>query len=154
MTLERLRAALVTTAFCVATLSPLVRDDEGRRRDGFPLSWYPMFSKPRPELETVNWVRAQEGTGRNRPVSVNYWTRGGLTEGRAQLEGAIKAGPESSARFCERLAATFAKRTRGWESRVTELQLTRSTWALESYFGANDPNPRKERVLLTCAVNR
>lgn len=150
----RLRAAVVTLGFTLATLAPMVPDAEGRKSDGFPFSWYPMFSQARPARERVTWVRARLGDGTTRPVSVVYWTRGGLTEGRSQLEAAIRGGPAAMDRFCGRLAETLGRRRRGWEARVEGLELLRSTWTLEGYFASDTPTPLDERVLRTCEVRR
>jgi hypothetical protein len=150
--MERFRAAFTTIAFCLAVLSPLVPGSDGRPRDGFPLSWYPMFRGTRPARETVLWVRAELANGTTRPVATGWWTPGGLTEGRAHLERAVKTGAQG--RFCQDLAAQFGERTRGWASEVVALAVVRSTWTLAAYFTAPEPRPESERVLHRCEVPR
>ncbi len=151
---ERLRAAIVTLGMGLAVLSPGIPDAGGTHQDGYPFSWYPMFSSSRPPVERVTWIRAVLADGSDRPVPVWYWTPGGLSEGRNQLEGAVKARGDAPADFCARLARRFARRDHGWESTVVELRIVTSRWVLTRYFTEPAPTPEREQVVLTCPVAR
>ncbi len=150
--IDRIRAGVVTAGLCLAVLSPIVPDEKGRLHDDYPLSWYPMFRGVRPARETVLWMRATLADGSTRHVQVAYWTPGGITEGRAHLERAVKTN--TTVGFCSSLAGKLAERKTGWASRVTELAVVRSTWVLSEYYADPDPKPVGERVLATCVVTR
>lgn len=149
---ERVRAALTTTLVCLAVLSPMVPWDNGKLHDDFPLTWYPMFRGVRPAKETITWVRAELRDGTTHPVPVGFWTPGGMTEGRAHLDRAVKTG--QTQKFCGALAEKFAARTSSWPSRAVELALVRTTWSLATYYGDAEPQPISERVLDRCPVIR
>jgi hypothetical protein len=151
-TYERVRAGLTTILLCLAVLSPMVPSKGGQRRDDFPLTWYPMFRGVRPSNETIVWVRATLDDGSHRPVPVGYWTPGGLTEGRAHLERAIREHDIEA--FCARLGDELHGRTRGWATRAVALEIVRSTFTLTAYFAEDDPEPATEHVLFQCAVSR
>lgn len=149
---ERVRAALTTAFVCLAVLSPMVPDANGKRHDDYPLSWYPMFRGIRPAQERMVWVRASLEDGSTRPVASRYWTPGGLSEGRSHLERAIEEG--KTEKFCDRLAKSLADRTKGWASETTSVEIVRGTFVLSSWFGGGEAKAEKERILQRCDVPR
>src|SRR5690606_11333539 len=60
---ERVWAALVSTVMLAAVAWPAVRGS-----DGFPLSNYPMFSRPKDSIVQVYHVVAHSREGRHRPL--------------------------------------------------------------------------------------
>jgi hypothetical protein len=149
---ERIRAAATTIALCLAVLSPLIPADDGKLKDDFPLTWYPMFRGVRPSVETLLWVRASLADQTTRPVPVGYWTRGGMSEGRAHLDRAV--AERDLPEFCAFVARELGRRRSGWAPRVMTLEVVRTRWRLETYFTRSDAAPLNEKVLHTCRIER
>ena len=149
--MTRLGATMWTVLVCGAVLSPIVQGFRDKPRDDFPLSWFPMFAKARPELETPVYAVALGGTAQAY-VASRYWTSGGFNQGASQLIRAAAGGAEQLRPLCERIADAVAKRPPRGVTAPTELQIRRGTYSLQTFFGDGDTTPIREVLLVKCPV--
>jgi hypothetical protein len=151
--MTRLGAAVRATIVCAAVLSPIVQGFREKPRDDFPLSWFPMFAKARPELEKPVYAVAI-GAGEEAYVASRYWTSGGFNQGASQLIRAASAGSQKLRPLCERIAKGVAKRAPRGVTAPTEVQIRRGTYSLVTFFGDGDRKPIRESVLVSCPVTK
>lgn len=134
----------------LAVLTPLNPDWRGRQKDSFPLSWYPMFSKERPEHETPLYAVGLREDGSRAYLDVSLWTTGGFNQGREMLADAVREGTSRRQEFCARIAKAAAKKRK----KVVEVRLVRGTFDRRRFFVDGDHQPLREKVLASCPVER
>ena len=106
---ERGRAVLVAVTVLGAVLCPLrqlLRPVE-RRKDGFPLSYYPMFSTPRRQHAHVAYAVGVAADGTRRYLPHTRIGTGGLNQVRRQLYR-IAITDDRAGAWAPRLAARLA----------------------------------------------
>ena len=105
---ERARAALFGALLCAAVLYPLRQHLRPRklRQDGFPLSYYPMFSKLRGPIGKMYYAVAVDAGGGRRYVPSELIGEGGFNQVRHQLYGTTRRGRGEA--FARDLAARLA----------------------------------------------
>lgn len=150
----RAYAILVTLLVCGAVLSPIVEGFKASPHDDFPLSWYPMFARPRPKWETPVYVVGVDAMGNRQKLSQQWWTAGGFNQGATQLIQAAQAGKEKLAPLCERIASKVARKKLPELAGVVEVVILRGRYSLESWFGEGNRKPEREDELQRCAVVR
>lgn len=149
--LTRVRAAVWTVLVCGAVLSPVVQGFRDKPKDDFPLSWFPMFARARPEVETPVYAVAI-GEGERTPVGVQYWTSGGFNQGATQMLLAARGGPSALRPLCERIAMKVARSPLRGVPPSTEIRILRGWYSRATYFGEGDTKPTREVVLASCPV--
>lgn len=84
---ERAVAAVFSAAMLGSVLAPLwqYRRPIRERRDGFPLSWYPMFSMKRHRRAWVTYAVGIRADGTRRYLPFNALGPGGINQVRRQL---------------------------------------------------------------------
>jgi hypothetical protein len=107
---ERAKAAVFSVAVLGAVLSPLLqyRRPLRERRDGFPLSWYPMFSTKRRRRAWVTYAVGVDLDGRRRYLHQGVFGAGGVNQVRRQLyRVAVREGRPAA--YAAALAARVAR---------------------------------------------
>ncbi len=91
---EQMGVAVFSTAMVGALLWPLTqyRRPLKERVDGFPLSWYPMFSARRPRKAGVNFAVGVYPDGTRTYLPCGALGPGGINQVRRQLNRAIREG--------------------------------------------------------------
>jgi hypothetical protein len=141
--------------FVVAVASPVERNFNRRSdTDGYPLSWYPMFSGRRSDTLRVNYMYGLGAEGKRYKIRYNYWARGGFNQGRSQLAKALRKGRKATMAKCEAVAARLAKRKRGWPSRVQTVRVAKGRYDVNEFFVKGNREPMREIVKAECPVLR
>lgn len=96
-------ASFLSIGLAVGILAPLDPGLRGRRGDSFPFSWYPMFSRPRPAEEKVDYVVGLDHRGRRFIIHSRHYVRGSMNQARRQITRLAKR-PETARAVCEDLA--------------------------------------------------
>lgn len=145
--LAHLASALVLGG--VLTVVPF-KDDER----WFPLSRYPMFAFNRPNRETLPYVDVVLADGDRRRLGYTWWTAGGVSTARNQLERMEDGprGPQSV--FCNRVAARIAASTDTWARQAKTVQVRSGTFQARRIIHDSDASPRTTRTLAECPVVR
>jgi hypothetical protein len=147
---ERRRAAVFSAVVLGAVLSPLAQylRPVDRRHDGFPLSWYPMFSARRPRRCRVTYAVGVRSDGVRRYLPEGAFGPGGLNQVRRQLHrvSVREARPEA---YAAALAARVARRTDCPD--VLRVEVIRGRFDLDDCFLGRVVEGRLE-VLASAAV--
>lgn len=150
--ISRAYATVVSLGLCLAVLSPIHPALRNVKSDSYPLSYYPMFAKSRPEVERPTWVVGLTEDEREFKIHIGYWTSGGFNQGRNQLVAAMRKRDTEGQDLCRRIARRVAKDPRLAE--VTQLEIRSGSFSRARYFGDGDHAPLTEKVLLSCDVPR
>jgi len=148
---SKILANILAVGFILAILSPIHRPLRGARGDSFPLSWYPMFSRPRPALEPVTYVLGITASGERHVVHAKHHVKGAMNRARRQLVRLAKK-PKTAKTLCEQVASRFSKRRRGTMTQVVQIWIVRGKFDLDSYFGAGEKAAVSETIRWACQV--
>jgi hypothetical protein len=151
--MEKLWGVLVSLSVALAILSPLKEEWRGIRGDSFPLSWYPMFSRPRPDPESTNYIVGIEKDGTRHIIRSDLYVPGGMNQARRQLSTLVSSS-KSARETCEKAAKAVARHSSGELRDVRELRLVRGYYHMKKYFGDGIKTPEREQVHARCIVKR
>lgn len=154
---ERAGAAVFSATVLGAVLWPLAqyRRPLPERVDGFPLSWFPMFSTRRPRKAGINYAVGVRADGTRTYLPSATLGSGGLNQVRRQLNRVVREG--ATAGYAVALAARVAAR-RGLRD-VVRVEIVRGRFDLDRCLLervvqgtekvlAAAPVPRAEKTLL------
>jgi hypothetical protein len=127
---ERWWAGAVTTGVVGATLWPLrqYRRPEPERRDGFPLSYYPMFSEKRGQFGSVPFAIGVRADGSEFNMPYPMLGPGGVNQVRRQLSRAVARG--RAERHARMIAARILERPDCAD--VVEVRIVNGTYDYDS----------------------
>ncbi len=149
---QRRRYAIVFSLAAVTLIGiPIVQNFREKPDDGFPLSYYPMFSKERhgaTELSHPIGIR-EDGT----TIDLHYRTvsRGGMNQVRRQIRKIIRNGDGKE--LCHDVAEYVAKSRRNEYQDIVSVAIVTDTYDFHEFFGGNR-TPRRRKVIARCAVKR
>lgn len=141
---ERLWAALVSTLVLGAVAWPAVHG-----RDSFPLSTYPMFSKPKSATAEVYHVVAHSTERRHRPVPPALVGTDEIMQAFQTIKIAIRSGESDP--LCAEIAARVARRPEYVD--IDRLEVRIDTFDTVGYF-SGDRRPQASEVFAVCSVPR
>jgi len=142
---------MLTLGLVLAILAPIHPALRGQRGDSFPLSWYPMFSRPRPALESVDYVIALTAAGERHIVHSKHHVRGAMNQARRQLNRLARRGQHAQD-LCEQVAQRFSQRRRGTMAEVVQIWFVRGKFDLHQYFTDGPEGPKREKIHWACQV--
>lgn len=134
--IERIRIAVVIGGLTVAALAPI-----GFAHDSFPLSTFPMFSRARPLLVTIDRVMEVDAQG-ERPVPPSVVASGEVLQAKVAIARATSR-PGGAKALCSAVASRLVGRSEG-----TELLVVRDELPVPDYLEHNEP--KKRTVLARC----
>lgn len=119
--------------------------------DGFPLSNYPMFSRPKSTSARVYHVLGVSSEGRHRPVSPEIVGTDEIMQAYQTVKLAIRGGPSAAATLCERAAQRVLDDPQ-WAD-LTSLQVRIDDFDSVLYW-QGERKPRAANVVAACPVKR
>jgi hypothetical protein len=149
--LGRWIAAGFSIVMIVTVLSPVAENWRRSPQDGFPLSYYPMFTADRTDRTSVTYLLGVDGQGNRTPLRYTFAGTGGLNQVHSQMKKAVRQG--EAAELCRSAASRVAQRRAGPLGEVVSVQVVTGTYRLVDYFGG-DKTPVSERVQASCDVRR
>ena len=144
------RSAAVFSAFFVLVVaSPVVENLRNEPRDGFPLSYYPMFSYRRGEDYTVDHLFGLDATGGRSFISFAHVGNGGHNQVRRQVRRIVSEGRAPG--LCRRVARRIAPLSR-YED-VEQLLVVSARYGIDPWF-AGQREPIQVTIRSRCRVER
>jgi len=140
---DKTRALAAAAALLAAVLWPVRQQTRADRRDGFPLSCYPMFTAKRRRNGTVVHLVGVTAGGGQQLLSYRLAGHGGLNQVRRQLTRAVKDGRS------EQVVRGLARRRE--VAGLAEVRLVSSTYRYDAFF-RGDRTPLREVVHATARV--
>jgi hypothetical protein len=137
---ERAYAYVVSAVLLGLALSPLARDPGD---DGFPLSTYPMFARPRDRIGEVRSAIARDTAGGELLVPPHYVANSEPMQVVATLRRTLAAGPKASRELCKAIARRIADdRPQELASARDVMLVTQKVDAIEFLAGRQQPLER------------
>jgi hypothetical protein len=148
---NKVMVTLLSAALAFAIMAPIKDGWRGVYGDSFPMSWYPMFSKPRRPLERITYMIGVFPNEKRTVIPSNYFVRGPMNQARRHV---AKYGRDSakSMELCEKAAKRISKMTTGRPSKIVQVRLVRGSFNREDYFGHNKKFPLVDYVKAACDV--
>lgn len=143
------RAAIWSALMALAVLSPIRENFQTPRHDDFPLSYYPMFSVPRPEIETIPYIVGVDDSGKRSALHHKYWGTGGMNQARSQLVKMVRRKAT-----CPKVCQAAAKRVARHRSDIASIEIVRGRFDPLRYFGEDKREPLAEELKCRCEVSR
>jgi hypothetical protein len=134
-----------------AVLSPIVQNWREEPRDGFPLSYYPMFSAKRSKTASVTYLVGLYAQGGRRLLPYVYAGTGGLNQVRRQINRAVREGRAD--KLGQIVAGKVALVGEEPFAAVVTVQVVTGKYRLADYF-ADKRDPISEFVHASCPVER
>jgi hypothetical protein len=132
-----------------AVLWPVTQNWRKEPKDGFPLSYYPMFSAKRSERARVHYLVGLGTRGERQPIPYTYAGTGGLNQVRRQINRVVRGGRADT--LCRIVAAKVAREERF--AGVVTVQVVTGEYPITDYF-TGKRNPASERVHAACQIER
>lgn len=134
-----------------AVLWPIVQNWREKPRDGFPLSYYPMFSAKRARTASVTYLVGLDARGGRRLLPYDYAGTGDLNQVRRQINRIVREGRAD--KLCQIVAGKVALEGEGEFADVVTVQVVTGKYRLADYF-AGKRDPVSERVHASWPVER
>jgi hypothetical protein len=147
---ERLAVGAFSALLVGAVLAPIRQNRRAEKRDGFPLSYYPMFSARRPARSTVHHFRGIDADGGFVTVPYTCAGIGGFNQVRRQIHRIALEGRAEE--LCAQAAAEVARLDP--LRAVRRLQLVKARYHLDDWFLDTAREPVNLTVLAEVAVPR
>ena len=153
MTQHKLFALGISLLLTGAVLSPIIENWKRSPQDGFPLSYYPMFTKKRREVEKVTYLLGLDAQG-NRHLLQYKLARmsGGLNQVRRQITKWVGSGRADE--LCQTVATRVARSKREPCPQIVTVQVVTGYYSLRDYFTGKSKDPVTEIVHATRPVER
>jgi hypothetical protein len=142
-------AGVLSVLICGTVLSPVYQGFTEHPQDDFPLSWFPMFARPRPETEKPVYVVAVEADGTQHKVGQNWWTSGGFNQGATQLLSAAQNGEGALKDMCIHIAKRIRQRPKMYAF-AKEIHILKGEFSREAYFREGQHAPMRVQTLYRC----
>lgn len=146
----RLHAYALSAAILAATAYPVLLDPND---DSFPLSTYPMFSRPKPREVAVTAAVALGDDGFERAVPPGYVANFEAMQALQTIRKSVRAGRESSRALCKAIAARLAADDDADFARAKRVALVTSKVDAIAYLGGDD-TPISRRTHARCRIER
>lgn len=151
---ERIGEKRLAGAFSILLLlvvaSPIVENWKPASRDDFPLSYYPMFSEERADIQRVNYLVGLDSRGERFLIPYQYAGPGGMNQVRRQMNKLVENG--DARKLCQTVATRVA-RAGARLPVLRTIEVTTGTFRLSEYFTGHR-TPIAERVTARCMVDR
>ncbi len=133
-----------------AVLWPVVQNWRRQPRDGFPFSYYPMFSARRGGTSSVTCVIGIDADGNRHSLHYRHAGFGGHNQVRRQLRRmAIEGRAEDT---CASVIANIARERPKLHRSLAAVQIVTRTYRLDDYFGGGSRDPLREKVHASVVV--
>lgn len=150
-TKKRTWPVVISIATLVVVLSPIRENFRDKPADGFPLSYFPMFTNQRNAQTSLTHPLGFRRDGSE--VNLPYWVvaGGGMNQVRHQIPRLIKQGKGED--LCAGVARTVARSQRDFYRDIVEVAIVKDRFQFDRFFHG-DRTPAEREVLARCAVSR
>ena len=153
-------AGVLSALVVGAVVLPVVQNWRERPKDGFPLSYYPMFSLKRSESTTVRHLVGLDADGGRHLLPHTYAGTGGLNQVRRQINKVVRGGEADT--LCRLVASRVAQEGEERFVGVITVQIVVGQYRPTDYFAEKrgsvwermDASRSRERVVASCPVRR
>lgn len=140
---------MFSVAVCAAILLPIGQNWAEDPRDGFPLSYYPMFTDERNGTTKLYHLVAIDEAGVRHPVPYRTIGTGGFNQVRRQTRRLMR--DDGAEALCREVAERITEENRPATDDWIEVRAVVAHYDFDRFF-AGDLNPREEEVWGSCPI--
>ncbi len=146
---DKLVALSASAGLLATVLAPMRQNWRSKARDGFPLSYYPMFSAKRKRHGSVTYLVGHTASGSRRLLHYSYaGTGGGLNQIRRQLRRTVGQGRADE--VAALVATRVATRPRHGDDTVVQVQVVTGRYVYDDFFrGQREPVSEEVHASMT-----
>ncbi len=146
--------AIVMIFFVVtAVFSPVAENWKDDESDGFPLSYYPMFTTKRGEVYRQNYLVGIDAENNRIPIPYRFaGAGGGLNQVRRQINRMVRDGHVND--LCRSVASRLSRRKSAPLNSVVRVRVVTGSYRLSDYLSLRIETPLFERIRVDCPVER
>lgn len=145
-------AALLSVALLLLIASPVRENLKAKPQDGFPLSYYPMFSLKREAHYTVNYVVGYDQQGQPHIIPYKLLGTGGFNQVRRQLNKRCKQG--KAHKVARSTNKRIVQQTQAPYTDLIYIEVIKGDFHLDNFFLNNDRTPVRKKVLASEVIDR
>jgi hypothetical protein len=139
---QRCGAMTVSVATLALLMSPIRQNWSEQPTDGFPLSYYPMFTSQRGETTTIHHAVGITSEGGSVNIPGRYAGPGGMNTVRVQMRRMCFDG--RAAKLAKRVAERFSGSSFAEQHKIQRVDIVQDEYAIERYFdGETEPVSRE-----------
>lgn len=142
-------AAGLSIAMVVAALRPILENWRERPRDGFPLSYYPMFTARRSRRVRVTHLLGIDAQGGRQIIPCRYAGTGGLNQIRKHITATVRW--DGADELAQGVARRVARRSTGPLDTIVTVQVVTGVYDMDRYFRGKR-RPKSEEIHAECLV--
>ena len=146
---RRALAAGFGIAMVAATLRPVLENWRDEPRDGFPLSYYPMFTARRRRTVRVTHLLGIDTQGERHIIPCRYAGTGGLNQVRKHIAATVSWGGADE--LARSVARRISRGSAGMLETVVKVQVVTGAYDMDRYFRGKR-RPKSEEVHAECPV--
>lgn len=136
---------LLSVVTLIAVLSPILQNFADKPIDGFPLSYFPMFTAVREGRTTLTHPVGFYPDGTSVDLNYRVAGSGGMNQVRRQIRERVKNGEASD--LCREIAQSVRTRWMDDYPGIVEVAIVRDRFFIEEFFAGNrEPYERKVRA--------
>jgi hypothetical protein len=149
----KLVAAAFSVAMIGAMLTAVPQNWQAVPRDSFPLSYFPMFSAQRPDLQTEHYVAGWDARGNRYVIPYGSIAPGGslVRIRRATVRAMVARG--QARQVCQNVSRRIVARNEPALRSLVRLEVVSGTFNLFEYLRGNKA-AKSEVVRATCPIQR
>jgi hypothetical protein len=145
-------SAIVSFLVLAAVFSPIAENWKEEGSDGFPLSFYPMFTNRQGEVYRQTYLVGLDEENNRIPISYRYAGSGGFNAVRRQINRLAR--DDRVVDLCQSIASRVSRRRSDPLNRVERVRVVTGTYRLYDYFSLRKDTPVFEWIRAECPVRR
>ncbi|MEL7371494.1 MAG: hypothetical protein AAFN74_21405 [Myxococcota bacterium] len=142
-------ATIASTVTLAACLAPIAQNIAKHPKDDFPLSYYPMFTKPRGATTKIQHAVAVLPSGETVDIPSKFAGPGGMNTQRRQMRKAVRKGRADQ--LAQKIAAQFGRTRRARRIAATRVDIVESTYDIRRYLDGH-LDPVRRTVVATADI--
>lgn len=144
--------AVLFSLACISLVGiPIIQNFREKPDDGFPLSYYPMFSEERHGTTQLSHAIGIRADGTTMSLHYRVVGSGGMNQVRRQIRKIVRSGDADE--LCRKVAAHVAQSRRTEYGELVEVAIVTDTYDFHEFFGSRR-TPRRRLIVARCPVDR
>ncbi len=140
------KAIFLSLVTMLMVMFPIVQNFRENPDDGFPFSYYPMFTKQRGETTTLVHPIAVDRFGNETNLDYRYVARGGMNQVRRQIRKRARRG--EALNLCQKVVRRIQADGLG---DISEVMIVKNEYDMAAFFEGSKKPIRRE-VLAICSL--
>ncbi len=145
-------AILFSLVLLILVLIPIVQNFREKPRDGFPFSYYPMFTNQRAQTTRLTHPIGIKPDGTQIDLNYRLFSGGGMNQARRQLRRLV-GSKKGATEHCDRIAHRILESDDERLGDLVQVQIVEDTINIAEFFDGNR-KPNRRKIIAKLMVDR